>query len=224
MKKILLSLSAIALLAVGTVSCSKSDDSTPPGPEKLTENYIEVDGEQAEITYSIYAVHTNGAGAEAPIMEYTLNDGTVVAAFEFISHDGNAATQVGEHNTWITYYTLVDTTKPAGSEERILWPYEDPEKTFVVGLETGFGTKSYEYATTSTYSVTALSYASATAKFGYDLNGVAKDNSSIQLTSTQTDFKLDGLYVLNAQQAAKGKQANGIAKIDHKKAQILLKK
>src|SRR5690554_2264022 len=115
MKKMFLSLATIAFVATGTLTVTScgSDDSTPnpdPVPEPLTENFIEVDGEQEEIVYSIYGVHVNGTGENAPIREYTLEDGRVVIAFEFISHNGSAAGSLSTAtaDTWVTLLTLVD--------------------------------------------------------------------------------------------------------------------
>ena len=67
MKKIFLSLSAIALLAVGTVACSSSDDSgstpTPPGPgpeptPEVAENSFIYDGEEYELNGNVYLVQS----------------------------------------------------------------------------------------------------------------------------------------------------------------------
>lgn len=72
MKKIFLSLSAIALLAVGTVSCGSDDGGTPPGPgpgpgTDQADNTVRFDGEDTPLDFSYY---------ELVLRNYQATDGT----------------------------------------------------------------------------------------------------------------------------------------------------
>lgn len=215
MKKIFLSLSAIALLAVGTVSCGGSDDGggTTPGPELLTENFIQAGDEQEEVLYTIYAVHVDGAGDDAPIKEYTLQDGTVVAAFEIISHNGTAAGSIGGANTWSTFLTKVDTSIPADSQEgsRYSYPFTVEGGTLLGGFATTFKGVEYEYAENANFDITDISFASGAQKISYNLTGVDATQSSIELGTNLTDASMSGLFSINV--AASGKNAIGVAKV-----------
>lgn len=215
MKKIFLSLSAIALLAVGTVSCGSDDSPAPEPAPGLTENFIEVDGEQEEILYTIYAVHVDGAGNDAPIKEYTLQDGTVVAAFEVISHNGTAAGSIGKVNTWSTFLTKVDTSIPADSEEgsRYSFPFTVEGGTLLGGFTTTFNGVNYEYAENANFDITDISFASGAQKISYNLTGVDATQSSVVLGTNLTDASMSGLFSINV--AASSKNAIGVAKVDN---------
>ena len=213
MKKVFLSMATLAMVAVGTVSCG-SDDSPAPQPDpSLTENFIQVNDDQSEITYSIYAVHTDGAGNNAPIKEYTI-EGTVYAAFEFISHDGSSATTLsGTDNTWVTLLTKVNTDKTVESGERYVFPYEVQGTTALGGFSTTMNGTNYDFADGATFDLTDLNYGSETqdGKMTYDLKGNDQTDASIKLR-TNLDGKIDGLYSLNASQG-KGLSVNKNAKL-----------
>lgn len=214
MKKIFLSLSAIALLAVGTVSCGSDDSSDPAPAPGLTENFIEVDGEQSEITYSIYAVHVDGAGNSAPFKEYTLQDGTVVIAFEFISHAGTTVTGFnGVDNTFATLLTKVDTTKAVGQQGRYVYPFTTEGTTLYGGFTTNFSGVEYTYSNAAEFALEDLVYATETAagSMNYVLAGPSTSTPVADLI-TNLNGEIDGLYSLNVSTAAKN--ALGVAKVD----------
>lgn len=220
MKKAILSLAALAMVAVGTVSCG-SDDNTPgPQPEPgMSENFIQVDDSQSEVTYTIYAVHTDGGGNNAPIKEYNL-DGTIYAAFEVISHDGAALTSIGgTDNTYVTLLTKVNVDKPVGSDERVLFPYEVEGTTFLGGFETTMNGTDYKFATGATFDLVDYHYATSTTdsdRIEYNLEGVDKVDGTIKLR-TNVKGEMSGLYGMNVS-GAKGLD------FDRKNAQLTLRK
>lgn len=223
MKKVFLSLATIAFVAVGSVtvtSCGGDDDNKPgPGPTPepgLTENFIQVNKDQAEITNTIYAVHVDGAGQNAPIKEYTLTDGTVVAAFEFVSHDGGAATPIGDSNTWVTLLTKVDTSKPVGTEGRISLPFTVEGGTLLGGFTTSMNSTDYTFADDAEFNITDLTYGDPTGTMQYVLTGKDADDSSISLT-TNLKGDIEGLYSLNAS------QSKGFQRISLNNAQLTLR-
>lgn len=213
MKKVVFSLKSIALVAVaslGMVSCGDEDPAPAPTPEtpKLTENFIQVNDEQEEIIHSIYAVHTDGAGENAPIKEYTLNDGTIVAAFEFISHNGSAAGSLSSAtaDTWVTLLTKVDTTKAVGEQGRVSLPYTVEGATLLGGFATSMNDTNYTYAQGATFNVTALDYSAKTMT--YTLEGTDEDDTSVELKAN-LDGAIQGLYSLNV---SGSKGINGVSK------------
>lgn len=224
MKKVFLSLATIAFVAAGslTVTSCGGDDSTPvvtPDDPKLTENFIQVNNDQEEIAYSLYAVHVDGSGSSAPIKEYTLQDGTVVAAFEFISHNGDAITPIGATNTWVTLLTKVDTSIPVGTAGRYVFPFQTEGTTLLGGFTTSMNDTDYSYGASAEFDVTELTYAtqSAAGSMTYTLSGTDADDTSIAL---QTNLKgeIEGLYSLNAS------AAKGLERVSPKNAKLTLRK
>lgn len=223
MKKVFLSLATIAFVAVGSLTMTScgDDESAPgpgpgPGPTPLTENFIQVNNDQTGITNTIYAVHVNGSGQDAPIKEYTLTDGTVVAAFEFVSHDGAAATPIGGTNTWVTLLTKVDTTIPVGTDGRYSLPFTKEGNTLLGGFATTMNDTDYSYADDATFNLTDLNYGEDTGTMTYVLTGKDADDSSITLT-TNLKGSIQGLYSLNAS------QSKGLERISPKGAQLTLR-
>ncbi|MBA5792312.1 hypothetical protein H1R17_07620 [Flavobacterium sp. xlx-214] len=209
MKKVIFSLKSIALVAMASmamVSCGDDEKPAPPPPApdtELTENFIQVNNDQEEIVYSIYAVHTDGAGNDAPIKEYTLKDGTVVIAFEFISHNGTSAGAVNSAtaNTFTTILTKVNVD--ATGDDRYEMPFgEDESKTLLGGFSTKMNDTSYTYANGASFKPTALTYATkeAAGNMTYTLEGTDKDDTSITL-KTNLNGEIAGLYSLNASQS-----------------------
>lgn len=220
MKKVFLSLATIAFVAVGSLTMTScgDDDSAPgpgPGPTPITENFIQVNNDQTEITNTIYAVHVDGAGQDAPIKEYTLTDGTVVAAFEFISHNGGAATPIGSDNTWVTLLTKVDTSIPVGTDGRYALPFTKEGNTLLGGFTTSMNDTDYTFAADATFDLTDLTYGDA-GSMTYVLTGKDADDSSISLT-TNLNGSIEGLYSLNAS------QSKGLERISLKGAQLTLR-
>lgn len=222
MKKVFLSLATIAFVAAGslTVTSCGGDDSTPPvviEDPKLTENFIQVNNDQEEITFSLYAVHVDGAGQDAPIKEYTLQDGTVVAAFEFISHNGTAITPIGATNTWTTLLTKVNTASTG--DDRYVFPFQTEGTTLLGGFTTSMNDTDYSYGASAEFDVTELTYAtqSAAGSMTYTLSGTDADDTSITL---QTNLKgeIEGLYSLNAS------AAKGLERVSPKNAKLTLRK
>lgn len=225
MKKVFLSLATIAFVAAGslTVTSCGGDDSTggttPPPPTKLTENFIQVNDDQEEIAFSLYAVHVDGAGQNAPIKEYTLQDGTVVAAFEFISHNGDAITPIGATNTWATMLTKVDTSIPVGTAGRYVFPFQTEGTTLLGGFTTSMNDTDYSYGASAEFDVTELTYAteSAAGSMTYTLSGTDADDTSIAL-KTNLKGEIEGMYSLNAS------AAKGLQRISPKDAKLTLRK
>lgn len=224
MKKVIFSLKSIALVAmasVAMVSCGGDDDSAPaptptPVDPALTENFIQVNDDQEEIVHSIYAIHVEGTGQNATIKEYTLQDGTVVAAFEFISHNGTSAGALGSASasTYTTILTKVDVA--ATGAQRYSMPFgEDQSKTLLGGFATIMNDTEYTYASGASFDITELTYSTETAvgSMTYTLEGADKDDASISL-KTNLDGEIDGLYNLNV--AAQGKSKG----VDFKNAQL----
>lgn len=225
MKKVFLSLATIAFVAVGSVtvtSCGGDDDNKPgpgPGPGPgLTENFIQVNNDQSEITNTIYAIHVNGSGQDAPIKEYTLTDGTIVAAFEFVSHNGGSATPIGDDNTWVTLLTKVDTTIPVGGEGRVSLPFTKEGNTLLGGFTSTMNSTDYSYSDDSEFNLTDLVYAtqSDAGKMTYVLSGKDADDSSVTL-KTNLNGSIEGLYSLNAS------QSKGFQRISLNNAQLTLR-
>lgn len=219
MKKVFLSLATIAFVAAGslTVTSCGSDDSTPVGPIKLTENFIEVNGEQSEISYSLYAVHTTkGTDGKEAIKEYTLQDGRKVIAFEFISHNGASVTSLSDADlTDLTWYTLVDET----AEAKYSYPFTKDGATLNGGMVTVMNDTEYSYATGYEFDLTDLVYEteSAPGNMVYTLTGNDADDSSVAL-GTNVNGVFEGLFNMNTDSAAKG--ANGIAKFNIKSSKL----
>ncbi|WKW47385.1 hypothetical protein P3875_04815 [Myroides sp. JBRI-B21084] len=220
MKKMFLSLATIAFVAAGSLtvtSCGDDDSNPTPTPTPtptLTKNFIQVNNDQEEITYSLYAVHRDGTGS-APIKEYTLQDGTVVAAFEFISHNGDAVTTFGTAETWTTLLTKVDTSIPVGTAGRYVLPFTTEGSTLLGGFSTTFNDTDYSYAAEAEFDVVDLNYGSETepATMTYTLSGTDADDTSIML-KTNLEGEIDGLYSLNAS------SAKGLGRINPKNGQL----
>lgn len=227
MKKVFLSLATIAFVAAGslTVTSCGGDDSTggttppPPPPTELTENFIQVNNDQEKIAFSLYAVHVDGAGQDAPIKEYTLEDGTVVAAFEFISHNGSAITPIGATNTWSTLLTKVDTSIPVGTDGRYVFPLTTDGSTLLGGFTTTMNDTDYSYGASAEFDVTELTYASESAAgtMTYTLSGTDADDTSITL-KTNLKGAIEGMYSLNAS------AAKGLQRISPKDAKLTVRK
>lgn len=219
MKKMFLSLATIAFVAAGSLtvtSCGGDDPAPAPAPNPtLTKNFIQVNSDQEEITYSLYAVHKDGSGSSAPIKEYTLQDGTVVAAFEFISHNGDAVTTFGTAETWATLLTKVDTSIPVGTAGRYVLPFTTEGSTLLGGFSTTFNDTDYSYASSAEFDVVDLNYGSETeaATMTYTLSGTDADDTSIML-KTNLEGEIDGLYSLNAS------SAKGLGRINPKNGQL----
>ncbi len=215
MKKVFLSLAALAMVAVGTVSCGSDDSSTPtPTPVDdtpgtgLTENFIQVNDDQAEISQSIYAVLTDGAGNDAPVKVYTDDDGNTFAGFYFISHDGSSPTQFGDNRNYLILYTPFDTSLP--ENEALKLPFT-VEGTQMGGIITLMNDTEYSYADGFTFNFDAenTSYATQDAEgtLAYTIEGTDETDTSISLkANVNTPF--DGLYGMNGN--ASGKSSNSI--------------
>lgn len=236
MKKIFLSFAALALVAVGTVSCG-GDDSSPVTPTTDTPstdnpstdnpstdnpvgttNYIQVGNDKSNVEYSIYAVHVDGTGQDAPIHEYVI-EGVTYAAFEFISHNGSAAGSTANADlTDITLLTKVNTD--VEGDGRYSLPFTVENGTFYAGIVSVMNGTEYEFADGFTFTPETIEYAtqSAVGAIKYVLQGADIDDATITL-ETKVDGDFDGLYSMNVASQAKGAGVKSMAK-ELKKANL----
>lgn len=209
MKKVFLSLATIAFVAAGSLTVTSCGDDegtpTPPVVEELTENFIQVNTDQEELTYSLLAYHATGP-AGSPIKEYVTSGGVKFIVFEMISHNG---TDVGTLSsataqTWVTMTTLVDDSVPVDSTAdsgkigggRYFAPYTEGSSTEVITAYTGMNDTDYDFADGFEFDITALTYGQ-TGAATYVLTGTDADDTSIAL-KTNLNGDMPSFYSLNA--------------------------
>lgn len=197
MKKIFLSLSAIALLAVGTVSCGSDDGGSAPGPgpgpgpEELTENYFDVAGDQTEAGTSRWYVRTLGSTGDSPIREYVLSetDETKYALFDLITWSEDDSQLIN-----VVYAVEIDESVPADSQtaNRYYYPYtSETFETVILSAYHVVGDNSYEFGQDFQISVSALDYSAD--KMTY----VAKGTANNKFVEVNFNGLAESLYVMD---------------------------
>ncbi len=205
MKKIFLSLSAIALLAVGTVSCGGDDSSPAPAPVDDTTPVDDTiddtvpgesagaflyDGETFELDNSFSLVGAEGEAIKIYTLEFT--DGTTARAtrWDLISFSGDDAdTSLNYHQ--FRFYI------PVGANDAVIEPNE--METFISG-----GAVIYANNATTPVTLGALSgfefgvetfvqgYAPNFGNVAYGVNFTAANAGTIQMAYTGD---MDGAYL-----------------------------
>jgi len=197
MKKVFLSLAALAFVATGTVSCSSDDGGSNDGGGQepvLTENFISVDGVQIGAEESRWYVRTDGAGGDAPIVEYNLaEEGAtpeLYAIFDLVTF--------GEDESLVNYVYAVkiDESKATAEEGRYYYPFTSEEfGTFLLAGYYVSGSQSYEFNDDMEINIENMDYGTGgEGTIIYTSGGVLSNSLEVEV---DVDGILKSLYILD---------------------------
>jgi len=214
MKKVFLSMAAIAFVATGSLTMTScgSDDSTPnPGPEpdpELTENYVKYDGGQYELDGSEYTIDTvDEEGNIAIYSAETGDDKYVRYATYFWSGDIESATSVADLNAYgmVSYYVQLENVQ--FDEEGNVVDFDLPFPN-EADLEIANAGAAFDGETISGATAAALNVNTFVVEAG---SGTSDFDGSISFDSDLT-FDYNGVIGFFTNNVSAGKSAKGISK------------
>lgn len=126
MKKLILSLAALAMISVGAVSCGSDDGGTNPNPNPtpvddtpiVTGNSFSWGGSSYEVDTTTTGVIINSEGSIVPYNIGTEEEPVIATRWIFITHDGEW--QTADNAVWTQVFIPVD-------GDTALWPHEADE-------------------------------------------------------------------------------------------------
>ena len=206
MKKVFLSLAALAFVATGAVSCSSDDGGSDGGGQEpvLTENFISVDGVQIGAEESRWYVRTDGAGGDAPIVEYNLaEEGAtpeLYAIFDLVTFGE------GESLVNYVYAVKIDESKSASEEGRYYFPFTSEEfGTYILAGYYSSGSQNYEFNDDMEVNLEAMDYGTGgEGTITYTSGGTLSNSSEVEV---DVNGVLKSLYILDVS----GSSANSVS-------------